>query len=137
MPRVNHVAFIGMAALVPVVGATIAFGPTVPAHADDLWIAVAVSESSGESATQSGYTNVAAAQAARNDCNRIGHVYDCQLLAFGQGGCVATATPGFPNTIRGAWAASRQEAIVAALAQVPQGSRARADCLGDPGLQQR
>jgi hypothetical protein len=109
----------------------------VPAHADGLWIAVAASQSSGESATQTGDTAMAAFVAATQGCNRSGHVYDCQLIAYGQGGCVATATPGLPNSIRGAWAATREEAVAAALAKAVPGSRAVADCMGDPGLRGR
>jgi hypothetical protein len=108
-----------------------------PAHADDLWIAVAASQSGGESGTNTGITAPIAATAAMQTCNRVGHVLDCQPLAVGQGGCVATATPGAPYTIRGAWALSRQAATQAAMAKAAPGSRAVADCIGDPGLQRR
>lgn len=106
----------------------------VPSHANDVWIAVAVSQSSGQSDTQIRNTAIDAAAAATSECNRTGHVYDCQLVAFGQGGCVATATPGTPNTIKAAWAASREAAASAALAKAALGSHAVVFSIGDPGL---
>jgi hypothetical protein len=120
-----------------VVAAT-ALAMPVSAHADDLWIAVAVSQSSGESDTHTlGAQPLSLATAAMQDCNRIGHVADCQPLPVGQGGCVATATPGIPYSIRGAWALSREAAIEMAAAKATPGSRVAADCVGDPGLQGR
>jgi Domain of unknown function (DUF4189) len=115
----------------------IALAAAVPANADDLWIAVAVSQSSGESVTQTGYTNVLAAQHAINDCNRIGHVDDCEWIASGHGGCVATATSGRPYSIKGAWAANREAAASAALAQAAAGSHVAVDCIGDPGFRKK
>jgi hypothetical protein len=129
--RVSRIQRLACAGLV---FGVVTLATAMPAHAEGVWIAVAVSQSSGEAAAQTGNTAVNAAGAATGDCNRIGHVYDCQLVAFGQGGCVATATPGTPHTIKAAWAASREAASSAALAKAAPGSRVVAFCIGDPGL---
>jgi hypothetical protein len=110
---------------------------SAPAHADEPWIVLAVSQSSGWEAIHAGNPYTAAVQSAVNFCNRKGYVTDCLVVAQGRGGCVAAATAGRRYGIWGAWAPTRDAAASAALAQAGPGSRLAADCVGDPGLQGR
>ena len=67
---------------------------SAPAHADEPWIVLAVSQSSGWEAIHAGNPYTAAVQSAVNFCNRKGYVTDCLVVAQGRGGCVAAATAG-------------------------------------------
>ncbi|MHA7663705.1 DUF4189 domain-containing protein [Mycolicibacterium sp. HS_4_1] len=129
----RHLFTVGTALLL--VGMSIgAVGAPAAAHADDLWVAVAASQTSGEEGVDTGFTRQSALINATRGCNRLGGVVDCQPLAAGPEGCVAAATMGTPYSIRGAWAPTREAAAQAALAQAAPGSRVIVDCLGDPGL---
>jgi hypothetical protein len=97
-----------------------AFAAAPLAHADDNWIAMAISDSTGQvKVTYSGTSQDAAQQTAMQACRKT--ISDCRLLASGQGGCVAIAMNGSSSRYFGGWGPTREESEAAALAKVPGG----------------
>ncbi len=110
-----------------------AFAGTPAAHADNDWIALAISDSTGQLKFASGGASQSAAQQAAMDACRMS-ISDCRLLASGEGGCVALVMNASSTKYFGAWGPSREEAQAAALARV-SGGKVQPDhthCQGDP-----
>jgi hypothetical protein len=109
-----------------------AFAATPTAHAAGDWIAMAISDSTGQIKFVSGGATGAAAEKSVMDACRK-NVSDCRMLASGEGGCVALATNAAGNQYVGGWGPSRPEAEAAAAAK--GGGAVKADhthCVGDP-----
>lgn len=101
------------------VGVTLA--PTPLAHADDNWIAMAISDSTGHISIADGAASQGAAEKAAMDTCRKS-ISDCRLLASGQGGCMALALNGAKSRYFGGWGPTREDAEAAALARAPGGT---------------
>ncbi len=110
------------------------FMPQMPlARADNDWIALAISDSTGRLKFTSGGASQAAAQQAAMDACRAS-ISDCRLLASGEGGCVALVLNAASTKYYGAWGPTREGAEAAASALVP-GGRVQADhthCQDEP-----
>ncbi|MEE6179959.1 DUF4189 domain-containing protein [Mycobacterium sp. 050134] len=120
------------AAVAIAVGAAFAAAPI--AHADDPWIALAISDSTGQlKYTFSGTSQNDAQQTVMKECRKT--VSDCRLLASGQGGCVAIAVPPANTRYFGGWGPTREDAEAAAQANSRGGTvqKDHTHCLGDPG----
>ena len=111
----------------------VAFAATPPAHADNDWIAMAISDSTGQlKFTSGGASQAAAQQTVMDACRKT--ISDCRLLASGEGGCVALVVNASNTKYYGAWGPTREEAQAAASALVP-GGKVQTDhthCQGDP-----
>lgn len=111
-----------------------AFAATPPAHADNDWIAMAISDSTGQiKVTSGGASQAAVEQTVMQSCRK--NISDCRLLASGQGGCVAIAVNAANTKYYGGWGPTREEAEAAALATARGGTvqKDHTHCQGDPG----
>ncbi|WP_156690406.1 DUF4189 domain-containing protein [Mycobacterium sp. Marseille-P9652] len=113
-------------------GASIAVAPV--AHADNDWISMAISDSTGQIKFSGGgsASRSAAEQVVMQECRK--RVSDCRILASGQGGCLALAMNAAHSKYYGGWGPTREEAEAAASAMAGGGT-VLADhdhCLGDP-----
>jgi hypothetical protein len=116
-----------------VVAIGMAFAAAPLAHADNDWIALAISDSTGNLKFTSGAASQSAAeQMAMDACRKA--ISDCRLLASGEGGCVALVMNARSTKYFGAWGATRDEAEAAALALAPGGKvqTGHTHCAGDP-----
>jgi hypothetical protein len=103
------------------------------AHADNDWIAMAISDSTGQLKVVDGApTQGAAEQKAMEACRKA--ISDCRLLASGDGGCIALVLNAPKNKYVGGWGPTRDAAEAAALAAAGGGTvqPAHGHCLGDP-----
>lgn len=121
-----------LAATALAVAAAIAATPA--AHADDNWIAMAISDSTGQIRFSTGgsATQAAAEQLVMQECRK--RVSDCRVLASGQGGCLALVQNAAHTKYFGGWGPTREEAEAAALAAIAPGATVLKDhghCLGD------
>jgi hypothetical protein len=98
----------------------VAFAPAPVAHADNNWIAMAISDSTGHISITDGAANQGAAEKAVMDTCRKS-ISDCRLLASGQGGCMALVLNAAKSRYFGGWGPTREEAESAALARAPGG----------------
>ncbi len=96
-----------------------AFAATPSAHADDPWIAMAISDSTGQY-TYGGTSKSDAEQTVMSACPKT--ISDCRLLASGQGGCVAIAMNAANTKYYGGWGPTRDDAEAAALATAHGGT---------------
>ncbi len=111
-----------------------AFAATPSAHADDPWIAMAISDSTGQiKYTYGGTSKSDAEQTVMSACRKT--ISDCRLLASGQGGCVAIAMNAANTKYYGGWGPTRDDAEAAALATAHGGTvqKDHTHCQGDPG----
>lgn len=109
------------------------FAAIPTAHADDNWIAMAISDSTGHiSGMYVGQSSRSAAeQLVMSDCRK--RVSDCRVLASGPGGCVALAKNAAQTKYFGGWGATSDDAEAAALAAAHGGTilKDQGHCLGD------
>jgi Domain of unknown function (DUF4189) len=98
-----------------------AFAPIPVAHADNNWIAMAISDSTGHINIADGAASQGAAEKAVMDTCRKS-ISDCRLLASGQGGCVALVLNAAKSRYFGGWGPTREEAEAAALGRAPGGT---------------
>ncbi|OBF93795.1 hypothetical protein A5791_12305 [Mycobacterium sp. 852002-51163_SCH5372311] len=118
------------------IGVGMALAAAPPAHADDDWIAMAISDSTGQiKVTYNGNSEASAQQTAMQACRKT--ISDCRLLASGQGGCVAIALNAANSKYYGGWGATRVDAEAAALANARGGKvlQDHTHCQGDPANQ--
>ncbi|MFZ1177480.1 MAG: DUF4189 domain-containing protein [Mycobacterium sp.] len=112
----------------------VAFAATPIAHADGNWIAMAISDSTGQIKIADGAASQAAAeQKAMEACRK--NISDCRLLASGgPGGCVALALNSAKTRYFGGWGPTPDAAEAAALAVAGGGTvqTGHGHCLGDP-----
>lgn len=110
-----------------------AFAATPVAHADNNWIAMAMSDSTGQikvsvdgSASQS-----AAEPVVMQACRK--RVSDRRILASGPGGCMALAVNAAHTKYFGGWGRTSDEAEAAAIAAAGGGTvlKDHGHCLGD------
>ncbi|OBF60265.1 hypothetical protein A5787_19880 [Mycobacterium sp. 852002-50816_SCH5313054-b] len=110
-----------------------AFAATPIANADDNWIAMAISDSTGHiSGIYVGQSSRSAAeQLVMSECRK--RVSDCRVLASGAGGCVALAKNAAQTKYFGGWGPTSDEAEAAALANAHGGTilKDQGHCLGD------
>ena len=109
-----------------------AFAMPAIAYADDPWIAMAISDSTGQIKYTFGGTSQADAnQTVMQACRKA--VSDCRLLASGQGGCVAIAVTPANTKYFGGWGPTREDAEAAAQANSRGGTvqRDHTHCAGD------
>jgi hypothetical protein len=100
------------AAIAIAIGMALATAPV--AHADNDWIAMAMSDSTGQIKFVDGGTSQGAAeQKAMEACRKA--ISDCRLLASGQGGCIALVLNGAKTKYFGGWGPTRDAAEAAAL----------------------
>ncbi|MGE2815902.1 DUF4189 domain-containing protein [Mycobacterium heidelbergense] len=100
------------AAVAIAIGAAFVAPPV--AHADNNWIAMAMSDSTGQIKFVDGGTSQGAAeQKAMETCRKA--ISDCRLLASGQGGCIALVLNSAKTKYFGGWGPTREEAEAAAL----------------------
>ncbi len=110
----------------------VAFAATPAAHADDNWISMAMSDSTGQiKISDAAPTQAAAEKTVMDACRK--QVSDCRVLASGQGGCVALALNAARTKYFGGWGPTREEAEAAALAAAGGGTvqQGHDHCLGD------
>jgi Domain of unknown function (DUF4189) len=120
-----------------IAGAAIAFGAafavTPVAHADNDWISMAMSDSTGQIKFSGGgsATRGAAEQLVMEACRK--RVSDCRVLASGEGGCLAIASNAAHSKYFGGWGPSRDDAEAAAAAAAGGGTvlKDHDHCLGD------
>src|ERR1700756_2342616 len=111
----------------------VAFVAAPSAHADNDWIAMAMSDSTGQiKFVDGGKSQGAAEQKAMEACRKA--ISDCRLLASGEGGCIALVLNAPKNKYVGGWGPTRDAAEAAALAAAGGGTvqPAHGHCLGDP-----
>lgn len=119
-----------------VIAVGVAFAATPLAHADNNWIAMAMSDSTGHISIADGAASQGAAeQAVMDTCRKS--ISDCRLLASGQGGCMALALNASKSRYFGGWGATREEAEAAALARAPGGTiqEGHGHCAGEGSAQ--
>lgn len=119
------------AAIAIAVGAALAATPI--AHADNDWIAMAMSDSTGQiKITDGAASQGTAEQKAMEACRKA--ISDCRLLASGQGGCIALVLNAAKTKYFGGWGPTRDAAEAAALGIAGGGTvqTAHGHCLGDP-----
>lgn len=109
-----------------------AFAATPVAHADNNWMAMAMSDSTGQIKIADGATSQAAAEKAVMDTCRKS-ISDCRLLASGQAGCMALILNAAKTRYFGGWGPTREDAEAAALANAPGGTiqQGHGHCAGD------
>ncbi|MEB3981136.1 DUF4189 domain-containing protein [Mycobacterium sp. 663a-19] len=118
------------ATVVFAVGAVVAAAPL--AHADNDWIAMAMSDSTGQiKFVDGGKSQGAAEQKAMEACRKA--ISDCRLLASGQGGCIALVLNAAKTKYFGGWGPTREDAEAAALATAGGGTvqTGHGHCQGD------
>jgi Domain of unknown function (DUF4189) len=99
----------------------VAFASTPVALADNDWIAMAISDSTGHINIADGASSQGAAEkAVMETCRKS--ISDCRLLASGQGGCVALILNAAKSRYFGGWGPTREEAEAAALGRAPGGT---------------
>jgi hypothetical protein len=109
-----------------------AFAAAPIAHADNDWIAMAISDSTGHIKFVDGAASQGAAeQKVMKLCRQA--ISDCRLLASGQGGCIALALNGAKTRYFGGWGPTPDAAEAAAVAVAGGGTlQAGHDhCVGD------
>lgn len=110
-----------------------AFAASPLAHADDPWVAMAISDSTGQlTYTFAAPSQAGAQQTVMQACRKT--ISDCRLLASGQGGCLAIAMAPGNTKYFGGWGPTREEAEAAAQAN-SRGGTVQTDhthCQGDP-----
>jgi hypothetical protein len=119
------------AALAMAIGA--AFAPMAIAHANNDWIAMAISDSTGQlKVVDGGPTQGATEQKAMEACRKA--ISDCRLLASGEGGCIALVLNAPKTKYFGGWGPTREDAEATALANASGGTvqAGHGHCLGDP-----
>ncbi|MGZ4529916.1 MAG: DUF4189 domain-containing protein [Mycobacterium sp.] len=104
-----------------VIAACVAFAAPPIAHADNNWIAMAISDSTGRINIADGASSQGAAEKAVMDTCRKS-ISDCRLLASGQGGCVALVLNAAKSRYFGGWGPTREEAEASALGRAPGGA---------------
>jgi Domain of unknown function (DUF4189) len=110
-----------------------AFAATPIAHADNNWIAMAISDSTGQIKTVDGAASQdVAEQVVMSACRK--RISDCRLLASGPGGCIAMAANAAHTKYFGGWGPTSDEAEAAEVAKAPGGTiiKDHGHCLGDP-----
>ena len=109
-----------------------AIGTAPAAHADSDWMAMAISDSTGQiRVTSNGSSQNDAEQTVMQACRK--NISDCRLLASGEGGCVALAKNASNTKYFGGWGPTRADAEAAAVANA-RGGTAQPDhthCQGD------
>lgn len=109
-----------------------AFAATPLAHADNNWIAMAISDSTGQIKIIDGApTQAKAEQQATAAC----HLTDCRILASGgPGGCIAMVVNPAHTHYYGRWGPTTDDAEAAALAAAGGGTvlKDHGHCAGDP-----
>jgi Domain of unknown function (DUF4189) len=118
------------AAVAIAIGMALAAAPR--AHADNDWMAMVISDSTGRiKVVYSGANQGAAEQAAMDACRKT--ISDCRLLASGEGGCVAIAIPPARTRYFGGWGPTRDDAEAAAAANSLGGTvlKDKTHCQGD------
>ncbi|MCV7435962.1 DUF4189 domain-containing protein [Mycobacterium seoulense] len=101
--------------------AGVAFAAPPIAHADNNWIAMAISDSTGRINIADGAASQGAAEkAVMETCRKS--ISDCRLLASGQGGCVALVLNAAKSRYFGGWGPTREEAEAQALERAPGGT---------------
>jgi hypothetical protein len=111
----------------------VAFAAAPFAHADDPWLAMAMSDSTGQIRfTAGGSSQSDAIQTVMSACRKT--ISDCRLLASGQGGCIAIAMNAANTKYYGGWGPTRDDAEAAALATAKGGTvqKDHTHCSGDP-----
>jgi Domain of unknown function (DUF4189) len=111
----------------------VALAATPIAHADNDWIAMAMSDSTGQIKIADGAKSQGAAeQKAMEACRKS--ISDCRLLASGQGGCIALVLNAPKTKYFGGWGPTRDAAEAAALATAGGGTvqTGHGHCQGDP-----
>ncbi|OBH51983.1 DUF4189 domain-containing protein [Mycobacterium sp. E2479] len=99
----------------------VALVPSPIALADNNWIAMAISDSTGHIDIADGASSQGAAEkAVMETCRKT--ISDCRLLASGQGGCMALVLNAARSRYFGGWGATREEAEAAALGRAPGGT---------------
>ncbi len=119
-------------AAIAAVAAVAAFAAMPIAHADNDWIAMAISDSTGHIRFTDGAASQSAAQKQVMDgCRKA--ISDCRLLASGQGGCIALALNSAKTRYYGGWGPTAEEAEAAAVAAAGGGilQTGHDHCLGD------
>jgi uncharacterized protein DUF4189 len=115
------------------IGIGLAFAGTPIAHADNNWIAMAISDSTGHiSISDTGAADKATAeQVVMQACRKT--ISDCRLLAIGPGGCMALAANAARTKYYGGWGDTSDAAEAAALANARGGTivKEQGHCLGD------
>jgi hypothetical protein len=115
-----------------VIGFGMAFVAAPAAHADDDWMALAISDSTGQiKVTYNGTSEASAQQTVMQACRKT--ISDCRLLASGEGGCVAIALNAANSRYYGGWGPTREDAESAALANARGGNvlKDHTHCQGD------
>ena len=110
----------------------VAFATAPVAHADNDWIAMAMSDSTGQiKFVDGGKSQGAAEQKAMEACRKA--ISDCRLLASGEGGCIALVLNAPKNKYVGGWGPTRDAAEAAALAAAGGGTvqTGHGHCQGD------
>ena len=110
----------------------VAFVAAPSAHADNDWIAMAMSDSTGQiKFVDGGKSQGAAEQKAMEACRKA--ISDCRLLASGEGGCIALVLNAPKNKYVGGWGPTREAAEAAALAAAGGGTvqAGHGHCQGD------
>jgi Domain of unknown function (DUF4189) len=118
------------AAVVIAIGMALVAAPR--AHADNDWMAMVISDSTGlVKVVYSGSSQTAAQQSAMDACRKT--ISDCRLLASGEGGCVAMAMPPAHTRYFGGWGPTRDAAEAAAAANAAGGTvvKDQTHCQGD------
>jgi hypothetical protein len=118
------------AAVAIAIGMALAAAPR--AHADNDWMAMAISDSTGRiKVVYSGASQGAAEQTVMDACRKT--ISDCRLLASGEGGCVAIAMPPAHTRYFGGWGPTRDDAEAAAVANSAGGTvlKDHTHCQGD------
>jgi hypothetical protein len=120
-----------LAAVAITIGAVFAATPAAHADGND-WIAMAMSDSTGQIKIADGAKSQSAAEKAVMDACRKA-ISDCRLLASGEGGCIALALNATNSKYVGGWGPTREEAEAAALAAAGGGTiqQGHGHCLGD------
>jgi hypothetical protein len=116
-----------------VIAIGVAFAATPIAHADNDWIAMAMSDSTGQIKVVDGAKSQGAAeQKAMEACRKS--ISDCRLLASGEAGCIALVLNTPKTKYFGGWGPTRDAAEAAALAAAGGGTiqSAHGHCLGEP-----
>ncbi len=104
-----------------VIAAGMAFAAPPIANADNNWIAMAISDSTGHINIADGASSQGAAEkAVMETCRKS--ISDCRLLASGQGGCVALVLNAAKSRYFGGWGPTREEAEASALGRAPGGT---------------
>jgi hypothetical protein len=122
-----------LAAVAVAIGVAFAATPIATVHADDNWISMAISDSTGQIKFSGGgsKSQAAAEQVVMQECRK--RISDCRVLASGPGGCLALALNAAHTQYFGGWGPTRDEAEAAAQAASGGGTvlKDHDHCLGD------